>query len=192
VIARLRARHRRAWAGLAVVLPALLAVGLVGRRGEAARQEVPAALLELEASDEPTAPVPDSDGPWGWTRDPRSSDLVLVAEQRFHESWLTPLPPDVLLYWSRHPTGEILAWVHRDSPRDDAEWQRLRDDLAESPLPADALFLGRWDGRGTGRFVLPGPIDVSAARLGVIVWYSLGWSRVVAAEGAPGTERVPP
>jgi hypothetical protein len=192
VIARLRARHRGAWLALALVAPAVLAAGLAGRRGEAARQELPAELLAPQPPLTADSPRTASGDAWGWARDPASGALVLRVEEPLHAAWIRQPAPETLLYWSIRSTPEINAWVHRDSPRSEDERDLLRERLSESPLPEDAVLLGRWPARGEGRWVLPGVRDPDEATRGVVVWYSLGWSRVLQAEPSPGLQPEPP
>jgi hypothetical protein len=169
----------------------VLAAGLAGRRGEAVRQDLPAGLGDGGAPPHAAARPPGSDAAWGWVRDPESGGLLLVAEPASREPFAGPASPDVLAYWSLQPGPAIRDWVFRDTPRGEADAQRLRDALAAAPLPDDARLLGAWDAGPPARLVLPGPIDVAEAAGGVIVWYSLGWSRVVEAEAAPAGEWVP-
>lgn len=190
MIARLRARHRRAWLALALVAPVVLAAGLAGRRGEAARQALPAGLTGSEARPVSAVSPRGPDGVWWWARDPDSGGLLLVVEPGRREHLADTAAPDVLAYWSRRPGQAIDDWAFRDSPSA-SEWRRLHDALAGARLPADARLLGPWDSRWPTRLHLPGPIDVAEAAGGVIVWYSLGWSRVVEAEAAPAGEWVP-
>lgn len=185
MIARLRARHRRAWLALALLAPAVLAAGLAGRRGEAARQALPAGLLAPQPPLAAELPETASDEAWGWARDPASGALVLCVEEPLHAAWIRTPAPETLLYWSLRSTPEIDDWIRRDSPTE-GEMERLRERLAQSPLPEDAVLLGPWPARGEGRWVLPGARDPDEAARGVVVWYSLGWSRVLEAELSPG------
>ncbi len=157
MIARLRERHARMWGALLVLVPAVLMAALSVRRGEAARQELPATLLSETAP--ATEPVPRSDV--RWRRDEASGRRVLVMND-----WPTDLQvagePDLLLYWCSSAGGRgPYTWSAGDAPR---------------PLPPDAVLLGPWLGGRVNSYLVPESLDEGE---GGFVWDSLGLSSVV-------------
>jgi hypothetical protein len=182
VIARLRARHRRAWLALALVAPVVLAAGLAGRRGEAVTDS--ATLVALGAAGAPEGRVFDrqllEDTPdqrverrvrWTWSEstDPRSTLL------RIEPAWkIQGLEP--LLYW-------VLDGVTVASLQD----VRLHSDYASNSfasigLPEQVCLLGAWPARGTRTLRVP----VELARSGGwICLYDLTASQIIVAGRLP-------
>jgi hypothetical protein len=177
----LRARHARMWGALLVVVPAVLGAALSVRRDEAARQELPRALLDETAAISSESSEAGVEVAW-WRWIPFDWSAARWVVEPTAGTWLLEVtaPPGGVV-------GERLLYLSdgglpglEDLMLDDSNFDP--DLPAWLPLPHDARLIGAWPDGATRRFAAPAGV---AWGQGLLLQYDLATNTVVGAAICP-------